>query len=141
MSTTLRAILLFLLCFGAFSSLRAQSNQSRVITGTVYDEKGTSLPGVGVTLKGTRTAVSTNVDGKYSITVPSLPARLVFTFIGMSAQEVEVGNKNSINVNLKSSATSLSDVVVIGYGSQKRQTLQTFLRLVLTSCYKVRLPV
>jgi TonB-linked SusC/RagA family outer membrane protein len=121
MSTTLRAICLFLLCFVAISSIRAQGTQNRVISGTVYDEKGTSLPGVGVTLKGTKTAVSTNLDGKYSITVPSLPARLVFTFIGMTPQEVEVGSRNTINVNLKSTATSLSDVVVIGYGSQKRQ--------------------
>jgi TonB-linked SusC/RagA family outer membrane protein len=121
MNTTLRAICLVLLCFGVSLSLSAQSSQNRVITGTVSDEKGVTLPGVGVTLKGSRTAVSTNQDGKFSITIPSTPATLVFTFVGMTNEERSVGAENNINVTLRSSATSLSDVVVIGYGSQKRE--------------------
>jgi TonB-linked SusC/RagA family outer membrane protein len=132
MNTTLRAMCLFLLCFVAISTIQAQNKQSRVITGTVYDDKGTSLPGAGVSIKGTKTAVSTNSDGKFSISVPTNSTTLVFTFIGMAAQEVVVDGKNTINVRLSSSATSLSDVVVIGYGTQKRQDVNGSISSVLS---------
>ncbi len=121
MNTTLRAICLVLLCLGINLSVNAQNSQNRVITGTVSDEKGITLPGVGVTLKGSRTAVSTNTDGRFSITIPSTPATLVFTFVGMTNEERIIRNETNVNVTLRSSATSLSDVVVIGYGSQKRE--------------------
>jgi TonB-linked SusC/RagA family outer membrane protein len=116
----LRAICLFVLCLAALLSAQAQTSQNKIISGTVKDETGVLLPGVGVAIKGTRTAVSTNVDGKYSISVPSTTT-LVYSFIGMTAQEVVVGNRSTINVTLASSATNLNDVVVIGYGTQKRQ--------------------
>lgn len=121
MIKNLRAICLFVLCFGALLTLKAQSQQPRVITGTVRDETGVSLPGVGVAIKGTRTAVSTNGEGRFTISVPSASTTLVFSFIGMTAEEVVVGNRSTINVTLTSTATNLNDVVVIGYGTQKRQ--------------------
>lgn len=120
MSTTLRTVILFVMCMGFLTRASAQ-NASRVITGTVYDENGTSLPGVGVKVKGTTTATSTNVNGKYSITVPASGTVLVYSFIGSGSKEVVIGTKAEINVTLKSASTVLSDVVVIGYGTQKRQ--------------------
>jgi len=121
MIKNLRAICLFVLCLCAFYSVQAQTSQNRQITGTVKDEMGVSLPGVGVAIKGSRTAVSTNQDGKYTIAVPSTATTLVFSFIGMTSEEIAVGNRTVINMTLKSSATNLNDVVVIGYGTQKRQ--------------------
>jgi len=120
MSITLRTVMLFVMCMGFLTRASAQ-NASRVITGTVYDEKGTTLPGVGVMVKGTAVATSTNVDGKYSIAVPASGTVLVYSFIGSTSQEILIGTKAQINVNLKSASTALSDVVVIGYGIQKRQ--------------------
>ena len=117
MSTSLRAILLIILCFGVLSS---SAQTSRVISGTVYDDAGGTLPGVGVAIKGTRTAVSTNVDGKYVITVPATATTLVFSYIGTTPQEIVVGSSSTLNVTLRSSATNLEDVVVIGYGTAKR---------------------
>lgn len=120
MSTTLRIVILFVMCMGFLTRVSAQ-NASRVITGTVYDEKGTTLPGVGVMVKGTAVATSTNIDGKYTITVPASGTVLVYSFIGSTSQEIVIGTKKQIDVNLKSASTALSDVVVIGYGTQKRQ--------------------
>jgi TonB-linked SusC/RagA family outer membrane protein len=120
MSTTLRTVILFVMCIGFLTRVAAQ-NASKVVTGTVYDEKGTTLPGVGVMVKGTSIATSTNIDGKYTITVPAGGTVLVYSFIGSTSQEVLIGTKTLINVNLKSASTALSDVVVIGYGTQKRQ--------------------
>jgi TonB-linked SusC/RagA family outer membrane protein len=119
MNTSLRAILLLILCLGSFASM-AQSPQTRVVTGTVYDDKGTSLPGAGVVLKGTKLATSTNIDGKFSIAVPATGGTLTISYIGTVAQEINVGDKTVINVNLLSSANQLNDVVVIGYGSVRK---------------------
>lgn len=121
MIKNLRAICLLVMCMCAFYSAQAQTSQNSVITGTVKDEMGVSLPGVGVAIKGARTAVSTNQNGQYSIAVPSKSATLVFSFIGMTSEEIVVGNRTVINMTLRSSATNLNDVVVIGYGTQKRQ--------------------
>lgn len=120
MSTTLRAVILFVMCSGFLTRVAAQ-NTSRVVTGTVYDEKGGTLPGVGVVVKGTTTGTSTNIDGKYSINVPAAGKVLVYSFIGSARQEIVIGTRTEINVTLKSASTDLSDVVVIGYGTQKRQ--------------------
>lgn len=119
MSRTLRAVILFVTCIGFLTKVSAQ-NAPKVVTGTVYDEKGTSLPGVGVKVKGTNTATSTNIEGKYSISVPSNTATLVFSFIGTKTQEVLVGAKTVVNVNLLPLTNDLSDVVVIGYGSVRK---------------------
>lgn len=94
-----------------------------VIKGTVTDDKGVTLPGVSVAVKGTTVGALTDVNGAYTLTVPSTGKTLVFTFIGMETQEVTIGTKTIINVGLKLSSTTLStvDVVAIGYGTQRRQ--------------------
>ena len=95
--------------------------QGTAIKGTVTDDKGVSLPGVTVSVKNNK-AVSTitDVNGRYSISVPQGGTTLVFTFIGMQTQEVLIGNKTIINASMQATSTTLSDVVVIGYGTQKR---------------------
>ncbi|WP_210419382.1 TonB-dependent receptor [Pedobacter sp. KBS0701] len=93
------------------------------ISGTVSDEKGVTLPGVAVNVKGTKQSTITDINGKYKISLPAGSTTLVFSFVGMEPQEISPGNNRVLNVVLKAQTTSLSDVVVIGYGTQKRTDL------------------
>lgn len=95
--------------------------QERVVRGTVtstVDELG--LPGVSVLVKGTTIGTSTDIDGKYKISVPE-QATLVFSFVGFSPQEILVGDKTIINVVLIEEARSLTEIVVTGYGVQQKK--------------------
>jgi TonB-linked SusC/RagA family outer membrane protein len=94
-----------------------------VVTGKVTDDKGLPLPGVTVKLKEGSASTSTRKDGSYSIKLPNGSGTLVFTFIGFATQEVPVNNNREINVVLKEIATGLNDVVVVGYGQQKKVSL------------------
>lgn len=94
------------------------------ITGKVTDEKGEPLIGVSVKIKGTTTGTTTDVNGKYSLSIPNAEGTLVFTYIGFDTQEVVIGGKTVINAILQSKANSLSEVVVsVAYGTQKKTTL------------------
>jgi TonB-linked SusC/RagA family outer membrane protein len=90
------------------------------VTGTVTDSKGQPLPGVSVRVKGTTTGIVTNVDGKYSINVPDGNSTLTFSFIGFTTQEVVANNRTQINITLLDQPSALNEVVVVGYGSQKK---------------------
>ncbi|MDX9769800.1 MAG: TonB-dependent receptor [Tenuifilaceae bacterium] len=106
--------LLILQSFFAFSQVR--------VTGTVVDESNDPLPGVSIIVQGTTRGTSTDLDGNYSIEVnPS--ETLEFSMIGMVTQLHLVGEKNIINVILSQENTSLEEVIVIGYGSQKAKDL------------------
>lgn len=92
------------------------------ITGQVTDASdGQSIPGVNVQIKGTTIGAVTNMDGNYTIEAPS-DAILVFSFIGMESREVRVDGRNIINVALQSALVGLDEVVVVGYGVQRRST-------------------
>ncbi len=96
--------------------------QIRTITGTVISaEDGARLPGVLITRKGTGVSVQSNVDGKYSIQVPAGKSILVFSFIGLTTKEVEVGISNVIDVALSLDTSMLQDVVVTGMGIEREQ--------------------
>lgn len=95
-------------------------NIDKLVTGKVVDEKGEPLPGVTVREKGEKTGVQTDVNGAYKLTVKNSNAILVFTFIGYTAQEVPVGDRSVVNLTLKAGNVSLTDVVVVGYGIQRR---------------------
>ena len=98
--------------------------QQRNISGRVTDSQtGEAMPGVNIVIKGTNIGTLTNVDGTYSITVPEQNAILVFSFIGYSTQEIQVLGKTVIDAILVSEAQSLEEVVVVGYGTQKRVNL------------------
>ncbi|MBS1531369.1 MAG: TonB-dependent receptor [Bacteroidetes bacterium] len=98
-------------------------SQSALVTGTVTDaENGQPLPGVTVTVKGAATATVTGSNGSYSIRADS-KSTLVFKFIGYASQEVAVGGSTNINVKLTTDNRSLTEVVVVGYGTQKRKDL------------------
>jgi TonB-linked SusC/RagA family outer membrane protein len=103
-------------------SVSAQEGQT--VTGTIIDQDGQTLPGVNVLEKGTTNGTITDIDGKYSITVPQ-GATLVISYVGMETQEIAVANQTNISVTLTQSAIGLDEVVVIGYGSQSRRTITT----------------
>ena len=97
--------------------------QQKVITGTVMDESGIPLPGVTVLIKGTTNGTVTDMNGNYSIGNISADATLVFSFVGMRTQEIEVGNQTSIHVTMEVDAIGIEEVVAIGYGTQKKVNL------------------
>lgn len=93
----------------------------RTIEGTVISSSDNlPLPGVTIILKGTTKGTTTDVDGKYSIEVPDEGAVLVFSFIGYTSQEVAVLNQSEIDVSLSEDTQGLDEVVVVGYGTQKK---------------------
>lgn len=110
----------FFLCFG---SAFAESLQSRKVTGTVSDSKGETIIGANVSVKGTTTGTYTGADGGFTIEVPNAKATLVVTFLGYSPAEVVVGSQTYLKVVLQDNDKVLSEVVVVGYGTQKKESL------------------
>lgn len=108
------------------------------ISGTVKDENGMGVPGVSVTIKGTSKGTNTDVDGNYKIDVPSNESVLVFSFVGYANQEVLVGDQTVINVSLKADVRQLSEVVVVGYGVQKKANLTGAVDMVTSDIYENR---
>lgn len=94
-----------------------------VIVGRVADQKGEGIPGVTVLLKGTAIGVSTDAKGNFSLTTPTSIGTLVFSAIGFLTQEVAITDQTTLSIVLKTDVQALNDVVVIGYGTQKREDL------------------
>ena len=92
-----------------------------IVTGTVSDEGG-PIPGVNVILKGTQNGTSTDFDGKYSLEAPS-DGVLIFSYLGYKTQEVPVNGRSQIGVVMEEDLQSLSEVVVIGYGTQNKESV------------------
>jgi TonB-linked SusC/RagA family outer membrane protein len=91
------------------------------VTGVVTDENGSGLPGVNVVVKGSTNGTTTDGDGKYTINVPSSESVLVFSFIGFVSQEAVVGAQTTINISLAPDTQTLTEVLVVGYGTQDRK--------------------
>lgn len=92
----------------------------QTVTGRVTDEGGDALPGVSILVKGTQRGTTTNQDGAYTLSVANENTVLVFSFVGYLAQEVTVGNRKEISISLEPDTKALSEVVVVGYGTQKK---------------------
>ena len=90
------------------------------VTGTVTDENGDGIPGANIIVKGTRTGSVTDFDGNYSLNAGSGDV-LVFSYVGYSTQEITVGSQTEISVQLDVDIASLDEIVVTGYGTQRRQ--------------------
>ncbi len=90
------------------------------LTGTVTDENGAGMPGVTIAKKGTSTGANSDVNGKYSIDVNPGDV-LVFSFVGYKSQEVKIANQSVLNIQLAVDAKSLEEIVVTGYGNQKKK--------------------
>ncbi|MBT0810503.1 TonB-dependent receptor [Litoribacter ruber] len=112
--------------------------QTRTVTGVVTSaDDGESLPGVSVMVKGTSTGTSTDIDGRYSIEVDENSV-LRFSFIGMLTQEKQVGNQSVINVELGTDTNTLDEVVIVGYGTQKRSLVTGAVQTVDTEVLQSR---
>ena len=107
-------IVLLLLC------AQSMFSQTKTISGTVTDDAGMPMPGVSVMVDGTNNGVQTDFDGNYNINEVSPSDKLIFSYVGMKSQSILVGEQTSINVTLEQSLESLEEVVVIGYGVQKK---------------------
>ena len=110
----------------AWCATDACAQEDRItVTGVVTDELGEPMIGAGVLVKNTVHGVITDLDGRYSITVDALGGGgiLVFSSLGYDEQEVAVGGRTEINVQMQLQSTSLDEVVVVGYGTQKRESV------------------
>ncbi|RNL87072.1 TonB-dependent receptor [Sinomicrobium pectinilyticum] len=115
-----KRIFLFLFCLFS-ASLHAQN---RTISGDVKDEEGTPLPGASIVVKGTSTGTESDFDGLFTLDIPQKENTvLVISSLGFITQEVEVGNKTTFSISLRTDVESLDEVVVVGYGTQKKKNL------------------
>lgn len=103
--------------------VHAQTGQSREVTGTVTDDNQLPIPGVTVILQGTTTGTVSDIDGSFKILVSGADPVLGFSFIGYKTQTVAVGNQSSLAVTMSEDISGLEEVVVIGYGTQKKESL------------------
>ncbi|MCF0074707.1 TonB-dependent receptor [Dyadobacter sp. CY261] len=117
LTAALWSVLFVLISFSAFAQ------NTFTVKGTVTAENGEGLPGASVILKGTSTGTTTDVDGKYSLSLPDGNGTLVFTYIGYVNQEIVVGNRSQLDVKLAPNDKTLDEIVVVGYGTQKKATL------------------
>jgi len=102
------------------SALGNNVQKDIVVKGVVSDAKGETLPGVSIKLKGSNVGATTDLDGKFSITIPDGNGILVFSFIGFTTQEVAVNQRTSINVKLETANTALNEVVVTALGIKRQ---------------------
>ncbi|CAN5150246.1 TonB-dependent receptor [soil metagenome] len=114
---TLLATLIMLLGIGV------QAQQKVHVTGTVNDDKGNPAANASVSVRGSKTGTTTDASGAFAIDVPSSKSVIVITNTGFESQEFAVGTKTNFNVSLKISTSNLNEVVVVGYGTQKKVTL------------------
>jgi TonB-linked SusC/RagA family outer membrane protein len=110
-------ILFFLLILGSQSFA-----QTRLIKGKVTEPSGEPIPGATILVKGTTTGTATDLEGNFSLSASETQV-LVFSFIGFVSQEIAVGNQSTINVSLKLDVSDLDEVIVVGYGTQKKSQL------------------
>lgn len=111
---------LFFLLLGMLC-LTMQLWAQRVVTGKVTDEKGNPLPNASVLVKGTTTGTATNADGSFSITVTTNARALIISSVNMITVEKEIGRDNVVNVNMQPEDKTMSEVVVVGYGTQRKK--------------------
>jgi iron complex outermembrane receptor protein len=108
-------ILTFIILLG--STVFAQVS----VQGKVTDNNNQPMPGVSITVKENSTGTTTNSEGNYTISVPSKRSVLIFSYVGYPAQEIIVGDRTSVNIAMSQAAGQLNEVVVTGYGTQRRR--------------------
>ncbi len=129
-------ILLFIGTVGSYAANSSSStkpiNEPNVrlqvteVTGTVTDNEGEALPGVNIVIRGTTVGGATDLNGNYTIQIPAgqdQPVILVFSYVGFESQEIEVGNQTNIDIVLEVESLGLDEVVVVGYGTQRKSDL------------------
>ena len=99
------------------------TNLAIEVTGKISDEAGVGVPGVTILEKGTKNGTVTNVEGKFTLKVANTNSTLVFSSVGFSNQEVKVGTTSNFNISMKTNISNLDEVIVVGYGTQKKATV------------------
>ena len=125
-ASRLPATLLRLVLVGALFillPLLSQAQANRTISGKVTDDTGSGLPGVTIIVPGTSTGTSSGADGGFTLEVPAAATRLSLSFVGYATQVVDITGKTSVSVSLKNDAQALTEVVVTGYGTARKQDL------------------
>ena len=113
---------LFLLVSSCFTISLAQNRV--FVRGTVVSEQQEPIIGAAIVLKSDKTVGSiTDIDGKFSLSVPSANVTIVVSYLGMQTQEIELKGKTNIIVTLKDANLNLDEIVVVGYGQQKKESL------------------
>lgn len=121
--TTTRLVRVLLLC-PLFMLIMQQSwAQNKSVSGKVSDEKGNPVSGASVLAKGTNIGTSTDATGSFALNVPSSASVLVISYVGYVSQEVSIASTQNVTVTLQPESTSLSDVVVVGYGTARKKDL------------------
>ena len=110
---------------------------NRVVKGVVKDETGEPLPAVTVVVKGTTNGVTTDMDGEYTLSNVPAGSTLVFSFLGMQTQEIVVRNQKRIDVEMKEDAVSIDEVVVVAFGTQKKESMVSSIETVKPAALKV----
>lgn len=97
--------------------------QRKQISGTVTGSDGMPIPGVSVVVKGTTTGITTGMSGEFTLDIPADAQTLVFSFVGMKAQEIQIAGQTVFNVTMEDESIGLGEVVAIGYGSQQKKDI------------------
>ncbi|MFO8002401.1 MAG: carboxypeptidase-like regulatory domain-containing protein, partial [Marinilabilia sp.] len=98
-------------------------DETRTVTGKVTDEAGEPVPGATVVVKGTTSGTVSDMDGSFTLSNVPEDATLVVTFVGMKKEEVDVTGEDQLNIVLQEETMGLDEVVVVGYGAQKKETV------------------
>lgn len=109
--------------FEAATTAPAANVPTALLSGKVIDEKAEPLPGVSILVKGTTVGATTDAQGQYQINVPTGRNTLVFSMVGFDALSVDIGTRTVVNVTLTADVKTLGEVVVVGYGTQKKKDL------------------
>lgn len=105
------------------ASINSVQQKGITVSGSVEDSQKAPLAGVSIAIPRTTVATITNSEGRYTITVPNVGSELQYSFIGFKSQKIKVGNQKVIDVILQEDVTTLEDVVVVGYSTQKKETI------------------
>ena len=133
---TVRKLFLFV-CIMQTCMMTLLAQQGIRVTGTVSDNAGGLLPGVAVVVVGTTVGATTDVNGEFNITVPDATAVLEFSFLGFQTQEVVVGNRRIIAVVMQEAAAEIDELVIVAFGTQKKESIVSSITTVKPSDLKV----
>ena len=113
--------LILAMLFSSFAAINLEAQNS--ISGVVTDAVGAPIPGVTVLQKGTTNGVSTDFDGNYALELTLGDQILLFSYVGFKTQEIQINGRTTINVSLEEDVESLDEIVIVGYGTQKKESV------------------
>ncbi len=117
----LRPLVLFCLLLGPIANLARAQDKTISFSGTITDDKGNPLPGATIKVKGADNGVNSDASGAFTILVPSLKSRLTISYVGYQSQEISISGRARLDIALAPARGNLEEVVVVGYGTQKRK--------------------